>query len=139
MSSDFFGQSYGEIMGYLGEEAGANMLMAPMAMFWDWDEENNRTVVEPAIAVNSTKSGNDRIVKGMTYAGPALKAVHMGGYNTEAEHMALEAYMKANQLNWVEGAAAVEVYVTDPMAEPDTSKWITEIYYPYVEADNTAE
>ncbi len=133
LNSEFFGQSYGEIMGYLGEEAGANMLMPPMALFYDWDEENDRTVVEPAVAVTSDLPGNDRITKKMSYAGPALKAVHMGGYNTENEHMALGAYMKENGLSWPEGAAAVEVYVTDPGTEPDTSKWVTEIYYPYTE------
>lgn len=133
MSSDFFGQSYGEIMGYLGEEAGANMLMAPMALFYNWDEENNLTVVEPAIAVTSDKPGTDRIVKKMSYGGPALKAVHVGGYNTEAEHMALDEYMAANNLEWIEGAAAIELYVTDPGAEPDTSKWVTEVYYPYTD------
>jgi effector-binding domain-containing protein len=139
MSSDFFGQSYGEIMGYLGEEAGANMLMAPMAFFWDWDEENDRTIVEPAIAVNSEKPGTERIVKKMSYGGPALKAIHMGGYNTEAEHVALGNYMKENKLEWAEGAAAIEVYVTDPGTEPDTSKWITEVYYPYVEPGSASE
>lgn len=133
MSSDFFGQSYGEIMGYLGEEAGANMLMAPMAFYWDWDEENDRTIVEPAIAVNSEMPGTDRIMKNMSYGGPALKAIHIGGYNTEAEHIALDEYMQNNNLVWPEGAAAIEVYVTDPGTEPDTSKWVTEVYYPYVD------
>lgn len=133
MNSEFFGQSFGEIMGYLGDEAGANMLMAPMTMFYDWDEENNRTVLEPAIAVNSDKPGNDHIAKNMTYAGTALKAVHMGGNNTEAEHMALSIYMEKNNLKWPEGQGAVEVYITDPGTEPDTSKWVTEVYYPYTE------
>jgi len=26
--------------------------------------------------------------------------------------------------------ASWEVYITDPMSEPDTSKWVTQIYYP---------
>ena len=140
MSSEFFGSSYGEIMAYLGPDAGANMTMAPMALYHKWDEENNLTIVEPAIAANMDLEGNDRITKSMTYAGPALKATHMGSYSeTGSAHMALEEYMKANKLTWPEGGAAMEVYVTDPGTEPDTSKWITEIYYPYLEAAEGAE
>ena len=28
--------------------------------------------------------------------------------------------------------APMEVYVTDPMLEKDTTKWITEVYYPVI-------
>lgn len=139
MNSEFFGKSYEEIMSYLGNEASANMLMPPMALFYEWDEENNRTVVEPAIAVNSGLPGNDRITKKMGYAGPALKATHVGGYDTEAEHMALSNHMKDNGLEWPEGVAAIEVYVTDPQAEPDSTKWVTEVYYPYNEVSAEEE
>jgi effector-binding domain-containing protein len=110
-----------------------------MAMFWKWDEENNLTVIEPALAVNSDKPGTERIMKKTTYGGPALKAIHLGGYNTEAEHVALGKYMQDNNLEWPEGAAAIEVYVTDPETEPDTSQWITEVYYPYFDPGASEE
>ncbi len=135
LNSDFFGANYTELMTYLGDD-GANMSMAPFAIFYEWDMENKRTVVEPGIAVNSKKPGNDRIKKGMTHGGQALKAVHMGGYDTEPEHNALTAYMEKNGLTLTGGV--MEVYVTDPTEEPDTAKWITEIYYPVQPAEKAS-
>lgn len=136
MNSDFFGDNYGEIMAYLQEDA-QNMTSPPIAIYHEWDEENKRMVVEPAIVVNSTKPGNDRIKKGTTYGGSALKAVHTGGYNTGPEHNAIDAYMKANSIEM--SGAPWEVYVTDPETEPDSTKWITEVYYPVIDPADAGE
>ena len=44
--------------------------------------------------------------------------------------MAIEGYCKQHGLE--AGVPAIEEYVTDPASEPDTSKWLTRIYYPLV-------
>jgi effector-binding domain-containing protein len=49
---------------------------------------------------------------------------------TGAAHGAIESYCKQQGL--VAGEPAIEEYVTDPASEPDTSKWLTRIYYPLV-------
>ena len=63
---------------------------------------------------------------------PACEAVyakHFGSYDSGNTHYAIEAYMKANEIDY-SGAYIWEVYITDPMNEPDTAKWQTDIYYP---------
>ena len=132
MGSDFFAERYGIIGAYLGDDM-ANMTMAPFAIYHMWDEENKRAKVEVAIAATSDKPGNNRVVKGNTYAGTVVKGVHLGSYDTTDDtHWAIDEYVKTN--NFEMAGSPWEVYVTDPANEPDTAKWVTEIYYPVMPA-----
>jgi effector-binding domain-containing protein len=45
-----------------------------------------------------------------------------------AAHDAIDKWMKAN--GKIAAGAPWEVYVTDPSAEKDTTKWLTEVIYP---------
>lgn len=138
MTSQFFADRYGELMTFLGEDS-KNMTGAPFALYHMWDMENNMTKVEVALSVSSELEGNERINKGMTYEGTAIKAVHVGSYDgAGAVHMALEQHMNDN--NYEMAGPCWEVYVTDPGEEPDTTKWVTEIYYPVsVKAEKAGE
>ena len=42
-------------------------------------------------------------------------------------HLALDNYLKQKGLKM--RSPVIEEYLTDPGAEPDTSKWLTRIYY----------
>jgi effector-binding domain-containing protein len=54
---------------------------------------------------------------------------YYGNYDqSEKAHDAIGDKMKADGL--VLRDAVIEEYVTDPTAEPDTAKWLTNIYYP---------
>ncbi len=125
--SEFLGNSYGQIMAYLGEDA-KNMTMQPFAIYHEWNEEAMMAKMEAAIAATSEKPGTEKIKRGTTHGGSALKAIHIGGYDTEAEHNAMYKYTQDNGIEMV--GSPWEVYVTDPGEEPDTAKWVTEIYYP---------
>jgi effector-binding domain-containing protein len=48
----------------------------------------------------------------------------------QTTHEDLARYVQYKKLQ--EEGPVMEVYITDPTQEPDTSKWITEIYYPIV-------
>ncbi len=133
LNSEFFDSNYDEIKAFLGDDS-KNITMAPFALYHKWDEENQRAEVEPGIAAASTKKGNDRIKQGTTHSGTALKAVHMGGFNTMAEHEALYAFSAENGFEMI--GSPWEVYITDPQTEPDTSKWIVEVYYPVIIGDS---
>lgn len=137
MNSDFFGSRYGEINAYLKEDA-ANLTAPPLAIIHVWDEENKKAKIEVALASNSTKPGNKRVVKGTSHEGAVVKGSFYGPYEgTGAVHYAIDDYAKANALQ-ISGSPW-EVYVTDPGEEPDTTKWLTEIYYPVVPKDSAAE
>jgi len=59
----------------------------------------------------------------------AIKGIYKGDYNNlMALHLELDQYLQHKGLTM--NGAPMEVYVTDPMVEKDTAKWITEIYYP---------
>jgi len=128
MESSFFGERYGKLGTYLGADS-QNMLEMPLAIYKEWDEENDRAVVAVAMACKSDKGGKGEIQKGMSYSGKALRCDFMGPYEESGQaHYAIDDYMKKNGLEMA--GNPWEVYRTDPGMEPDTSKWITEIYYP---------
>jgi len=137
MGPDFFGQRFGAIGQYLDEDM-ANMTSAPFAIYHEWDDENQRAKVEVAIAATSDKPGNERIKKGNTYNGTVVKGIYMGPYDGTADmHMAIDEYMVNN--NYEMAGSPWESYVTDPAEEPDTAKWVTEVYYPVMPAGGTAD
>ncbi len=128
MSSDLFGNSYGEIANYLGEDASL-MTGAPLAVIHEWNEVDKTTVMDIAMPNASEKTGNDVVLKGMTPSGKMLKAVHIGSYDSSGEtHYLIDDYILKNGLEM--NGSVMEVYVVGPATEPDTANWVTEIYYP---------
>lgn len=123
--SEKFASLYAEI----GEVAGGYEMMSGhvLAFFHSYDDTG--CDFEPAVTVIEETPGNDR-VRGWEWA--AHKAVmtrYFGAYeNTQPAYEALQRYAEANGLT-INGSP-YEVYITDPMTEPDTSKWETDIYFP---------
>jgi len=107
-------------------ESGYNLKGSASGLFFVWDTDNSRT--EMAAAVPITK---DRKIDGYeTWAlgGKALKIAYYGDYSgSEKAHYAMDDYLNANKLK--AKSPVIEEYVTDPMTEPDTTKWLTNIYY----------
>jgi effector-binding domain-containing protein len=63
-------------------------------------------------------------------AGKVLRFAYLGGYgNMEPTYIAIDMYLEENKINKRENYTW-ESYVTDPMAEPDSTKWLTYIYVP---------
>lgn len=121
----FFGDNYGKIFSELGKNK-IEPLAAPSAIYWFWDEEKKETDCAAVACVpNGTK------VKGWeTFTIPAanvLQIAYYGAYEKSMNaHMAMDEYMKEKSKEQV---YVIEEYVTDPMNEKDTSKWLTNIYY----------
>jgi len=128
MSSDFFGERYGKIGAYLGADS-QNMLEMPLAVYKEWDEENDRAIIAVAMACKSDKTGEGEIKKGMSHSGKAVKCVYTGPYEEgDKPHNAIADYMESNNLEMA--GAPWEVYASDPGEEPDSTKWVTHVYYP---------
>lgn len=121
----FLGRSYGTIGAYMAKLK-LEMTAPPAALYLAWTD--TLTKMEAALVVPSgTPAGNEVGVR-VIPAGKTLKVNYFGSYDKSGlAHYALDDYMLAKGLT-MDGPAR-EVYVTDPMSEPDTAKWLTEIYY----------
>jgi effector-binding domain-containing protein len=101
---------------------------APFTIYHYWDSKTTKMECGIPVTDNSIE-GKDRITAGSTYTGNALKTTHLGGYkNSEKSHSSIGDYVEIHRKMII--GNPWEVYIAGPMNEPDTSKWITEIYYP---------
>jgi len=99
---------------------------APSGLYYTWDMENN--VADMAAGIPIVDEADIDGFDVIEVSGKALKIKYYGSYSGSAEaHYAMDDYMKENGL--VLNDLVVEEYITDPTTEPDTSKWLTNIYY----------
>jgi effector-binding domain-containing protein len=92
-----------------------------------WSPESMEMVCAFPVAADAKLPVKYKVAQ--TAGGKAVKATHNGSYEKlQATHDELNKYIEYKKLQ-INGAPW-EVYVTDPMVEKDTAKWITEIYYP---------
>ena len=122
------GALFGEIMGYIIESGQAPAGM-PVAIYHSMGE-NLDVDLECAIPTAAAMDGRGRVAPGELPAGKAATVTHMGPYHELGTTWdALTEWMDSQGLEPAE-APCWEVYVTDPRAEPDQSKWRTDIFYP---------
>ena len=83
-----------------------------------------------AIPINkSLKSEGDIFIRRMLYNGNLLMTEVRGGRNTINNALVqLTNYVRDHQ--YTSPAIPYESPVTDRIAEPDTTRWVTRIYYP---------
>lgn len=124
----YYTENFGKIMGYLAAQ-GAEMAGHPTGLYFNWTD--TLATMAAAIPVAGEVDGTDEIEFRQYAAGKALLIEHYGDYDEVGPaHYALEDHSNANGVKLV--GFAIEEYVTDPEAEPDTSKWLTRIIYPIV-------
>lgn len=123
---------YGTSFGAAGAALGAEKLEpsgAPSGIFWAWNEKEQTADMMAAMPV---KAAADTKLEGFeTHVIPPSKMLLVAYYGDYAKNMpaheAIDAYIVAKGL--VHYGNVIEEYVTDPMAEKDTAKWLTNIYY----------
>ena len=128
--SDKFAKMYGEISAYLGAKQ-IEMAGAPLSHWSQWDTAGT-SVFDAGIPIVDDIKGNDHVVQMSIPAGKAVKYIHKGRYDDMLEpYTSINVYFAMGGLKQTGGPW--EVYVTDPTTEPDTSEWITEIWFPVEE------
>ncbi|MBP9081142.1 MAG: SRPBCC family protein [Flavobacteriales bacterium] len=102
----------------------------PSALVFKWDTVAHHADLFAGIPVQAdTAASMDGLLLQTVAAGRALMVPYHGNYDqSEKAHNALGEMMKAHGLELRD--AVIEEYVTDPTTEPDTAKWLTNIYYP---------
>ncbi len=118
----------GKAMAYLGEKQ-MQPVGVPTSIYFTWDEENQKTEMGIAIPVEGLTEVDDVELELMTIEeSKAIKAVHVGEYmKLKDAHEALMKYSQENSLEF--DKYAIEEYMSDPVKEPDQSKWVTNVYY----------
>lgn len=125
------GPKMGELYAKIGGFMGTNQIQGTGMPFTVYKEVSDTTwVADVAIpcAIDGMSPSGD-IIAGATAGGKAVKGVHMGDYyKLDATHAEVQKYLKYKEMEIA--GNAYEIYVTDPGVEPDTTKWLTEVYYP---------
>lgn len=120
------GADFAALMEYIGKN-GAKCSGPPMAITTSFD--SLMWEFEAALPIDKEIPSSDKIKVKKSFGGKTAYVVYNGPYNkTYLAYGDIEAYIKENKLSIAGGAW--ESYITDPMTEPDTTKWVTEIYYP---------
>lgn len=111
--------------------AGAGLVPGPATgLYWSLDDETGK--FDLAAAVPFTGDAPDTLPAGFEVVevpeSTALSVDYYGPYDNLPEpHEAFDVYMSAEEME--PAFLVVEEYITDPTAEPDSSKWLTRIYY----------
>lgn len=130
VNSEFFAERYGKIADHLGADM-ATVNAPPFAIYHEWNEETKMADISIAMASASKKAGNKEIRKGDTYAGKVAMVNYMGPFEGTGDvHYFLHDQIMKDGYDFA--GSPWEVFVTDMAAEPDTSKWITQVYYPVI-------
>ena len=124
--SAFMGQHFPRIAAALGK---ANLPLdgAPSGLYYSWDEASGMTELVAAIPVKPPAAIPDTEVIPVS-TGKALLIDYFGPYEglTNA-HFAMDEFAKTTGVKTK--MPVIEEYITDPMTEPDSQKWLTKIYY----------
>ena len=123
---EVMGAMFGEVYGHI-QQSGQAPAGMPFAIYHSMD--GNTVDLECGMPVASPMAGTGRIRTGELPAGTVATVTHMGPYEELAQTWsALTEWMGLQDLQ--PAGAPWEVYVTEPGAEPDQSKWRTDIFFP---------
>ena len=123
---EVMGPMFGEVYRHI-QQSGQAPAGMPFAIYHSMD--GNTVDLECGMPVASPMAGTDRIRASELPAGTVATVTHMGPYEELAQTWsALTEWMGSQGLQ--PAGAPWEVYVTEPGAEPDQSKWRTDIFFP---------
>lgn len=100
----------------------------PFAIYHESDTEGN-TLLECGLPVSKKIEGTETITYKELPKCKVLVASHFGHFHSvEKTYIALQDYIQENNIEVL--GTPWEIYLTDPLKEPDQSKWETKIYFP---------
>ena len=123
--SGFLGSSYG-IIGKACAEQKATIKGPASSLYWTFDEKGGKTDMAAAMPVDKSVTGPN--MSTIELGGKAIMIDYYGDYNKIGEaHGGMADYMA--EKNVKNKVPVLEQYITDPMTEKDTAKWLTKIIY----------
>lgn len=126
--AQFFSTNY-PIIGKEMARNKSNMAGNPFGFYYNYDDKAQKTDMAAAIPMTGEKAMGNGITTVKLPAGKSLCVDYYGDYSKTAPvYDAIEQYARDKHLQTE--APATEEYVTDPMMEKDTAKWLTRICFP---------
>lgn len=120
------GQAYTNLMVFI-EQSNVEMIGYPLCFYHNYDVQS--TTFEAAIPISKKIEGSDDIMVKTLPKGDYVTTAYNGSYDKiQVAYQALTQWMTDNKIE-AQGMPFDE-YVTNPAEEKDTTKWITNIYYP---------
>ena len=124
--AEVMGPLFGEVYGCI-RQSGHEPAGMPFAIYHSMD--GDAIDLECGLPVASPMEGAGRVQASELPAGTVATVTHVGPYDALRQTWAaLTEWMGSQGLQ--PAGAPWEVYVTDPGAEPDQSKWRTDIFFP---------
>ena len=118
---------YGSLISYLNSKD-IQISDAPFAIYHECVEEGF-TMLECGLPIEENIANKDNIKLITLPASKTIMASHFGHYKTvKSTYEVLQKYIEENNLEVI--GAPWESYITDPMKEPDQSKWETHVFFP---------
>ncbi len=110
------------------QEQGLSPISAPSSLTWIWDDSTHTTDHAAGVPIAEAKKFGNGLGVFTVGGGRALVIDYYGVYDSIGNaHLAMDDYMTKKGLRSI--PPVVEEYITDPGAEPDTSKWLTKVIY----------
>ena len=124
--AQLMGPLFGEVMGHI-QKSGQHPAGMPFAIYHGMD--GGEVDVECGMPVASPMGSVGRVQAGELPAGTVATVTHLGPYDALRQTWAALTEGIGSQ-GLQPAGAPWEVYVSDPGAEPDQSKWRTDIFFP---------
>ena len=120
----------GDVMRHVHEALGKQNVKATSAPFARYHALGPTVDFEAGVMVDEVVVPDGDVKPSSLPSGPAAIAVHAGPYESlSGTHEAIRTWLEASP-DYVANGGPWELYLTDPSAEPDPSKWLTEVIFP---------
>jgi effector-binding domain-containing protein len=108
--------------------AGSNIAGTPAGLYWMWDEANQSTDMAAAMPISSIPAAYGDYSIFDIPASKEFVVDYYGAYEkTMSAYMAMDSIMHSK--GYKNQEMVIEEYITDPMMEKDTAKWLTRIHF----------
>lgn len=122
----FYGEVFPLVMA-AAQKSGVQITGMPSSLTYMWDDSTKTADIAAVFPIAKAQKVDTFTVFTMR-ASNSLAIDFYGLYDSIGiAHQAMEDYMKLKTLEMM--PPCIEQYVTDPAAEPDTSKWLTKLTY----------
>lgn len=120
-------EMYSTLMSYL-KRNNQDFTGFPFAIYHP-SENEGMIILECGLPVNKKMEGTEKIKYLELPKCKVVMASHFGHYNTvKSSYAVIQKYIEKNNLEIL--GPPWEIYMTDPLKEPDQDKWETKVYFP---------